>query len=263
MVLVGKNNFVRNGVNEPYPPSSPKLPHYPAIVNACGVHFFVYDKEMIKRTIPREVRYIVGIDEAGRGPLAGPVALGVACVCLDDKTFKKFSLGVRDSKKLSEKQREEWFAKMMTEKTKGNFSFAVSFASAEIIDTRGLSFAIRRALANALKKLNCSPEETLILLDGGLHAPKEFLYQKTIIHGDDIEPIISLASISAKVLRDRKMIALAKKYPEYGFERHKGYGTKAHYEALEKYGILEGIHRKSFLTTARHSFEKENSQSFR
>lgn len=193
------------------------------------------------------IKYIIGIDEAGRGPLAGSVAVGATCVSVDNKNFKKFSRGVRDSKKLSEKQREEWFVKMTFEKKLGKFDFSVAFASAKMIDTRGLSFAIRHALASALKKLNYPPEETLVLLDGGLHAPKEYLHQKTIIHGDDIEPIISLASISAKVIRDRKMRALAKKYPEYGFEKHKGYGTKAHYEAIERYGILDGIHRKSFL----------------
>jgi ribonuclease HII len=196
---------------------------------------------------PKNVHYIVGIDEAGRGPLAGWVAVGVACVFVDNKNFKKFSRGVRDSKKLSEKQREEWFVKMTSEKKNGKFNFAVSFASAKMIDTRGLSFAIYHALASALKKLNLPQEETLVLLDGGLHAPKEYIHQKTIIHGDDIESIISLASICAKVTRDRKMRVLAKKYPEYGFEKHKGYGTKEHYRAIKKYGILEEIHRKSFL----------------
>lgn len=200
--------------------------------------------------IPKGIHYLVGIDEAGRGPLAGSVAVGVACVFLGDKNFKKFSRGVRDSKKLSEKQREEWFAKMTEEKGKGKgFDFSVAFAGPEMIDVRGLSFAIRHALANALKKLRIPPEETFVLLDGGLRAPEEYLHQKTIIHGDDLEPIISLASIAAKVSRDKRMRALAKKYTEYGFEKHKGYGTKAHYEAIGKYGILEGIHRKSFLGT--------------
>jgi ribonuclease HII len=207
--------------------------------------FFVYDKEM---KIPKGVQYIIGIDEAGRGPLAGPVSLGVACFCAGDfRRFKKFSAGVRDSKKLSEKQREEWFVKMEEETALTEFSFAVSFSSSTMIDSRGLSFAIRRALAGALNKISCPPEQTLVLLDGGLHAPEEYIFQETIIHGDDIEPIISLASIAAKVSRDRKMRALAKKYPEYGFEKHKGYGTKAHYQVIEKYGILEKIHRKSFL----------------
>jgi ribonuclease HII len=207
--------------------------------------FFVY---YVKMKIPKGVRYLVGVDEAGRGPLAGTVAVGVACVFFGDKNFKKFSRGVRDSKKLSERQREEWFVKMAKEKGKGKgFDFSVAFAGSEMIDTRGLSFAIRHALANALKKLRLPPEEAFILLDGGLRAPKKYLHQKTIIHGDDLEPIISLASVAAKVSRDKRMRALAKKYTEYGFEKHKGYGTKAHYEAIEKYGILEGIHRKSFL----------------
>ncbi|MFA5830975.1 MAG: ribonuclease HII [Candidatus Paceibacterota bacterium] len=198
--------------------------------------------------IPKGAEYVIGIDEAGRGPLAGPVSLGVACFCADDiRRFKKFSAGVRDSKKLSEKQREEWFAKMEEEMTLAEFSFAVSFSSSAVIDSRGLSFAIRRALSDALSALSRPPERTLVLLDGGLHAPEEYIFQETIIHGDDIEPIISLASIAAKVSRDRKMRALAKKYPEYGFEKHKGYGTREHYEMIEKYGVLEGVHRKSFL----------------
>ncbi|MCX6738466.1 MAG: ribonuclease HII [Candidatus Parcubacteria bacterium] len=198
--------------------------------------------------IPKDIQYVVGIDEAGRGPLAGPVSVGAVCFSVHDiRRFKKFSFGVKDSKKLTAEKREAWFLKIEKEMIAEKFSFAVAFSSSEMIDTRGLSFAIRNALAEALMKLACPPESTLVLLDGSLHAPKEYLFQKTIIHGDDIEPIISLASIGAKVLRDREMIALSQQYPEYGFERHKGYGTKKHYEMIEKYGILEGIHRKSFL----------------
>ena len=197
----------------------------------------------------KEIKYLVGIDEAGRGPLAGPLALGVFCVSVGNKTFKRFSKGVRDSKKLNEEQRDEWYEKIQREQEKqdGEVLFAVSFASAEMIDEKGLTFATKFALANALKKLKCQCHETVVLLDGGLHAPKEYIFQKTIIHGDDIEPIISLASIVAKVSRDKKMYTLAKKYPEYGFEKHKGYGTKMHYERIEQYGIIEGIHRKRFL----------------
>jgi ribonuclease HII len=206
--------------------------------------------------VTSNIKYIIGIDEAGRGPLAGSVAVGTFCISADNKNFKKFSRGVRDSKKLSEEQREAWFIKMTLEKKLGKIDFAVAFTNAEMIDTKGLSFAIRHALASALKKLNLPPEETLVLLDGGLHAPKEYINQKTIIHGDDIEPIISLASISAKVTRDRKMRTLAKKYPEYGFEKHKGYGTKAHYKAIAKYGILEGVHRKSFLKSIKSKVYK-------
>ncbi len=197
--------------------------------------------------ISKSIRYIVGIDEAGRGPLAGPVAVGAFCVRADFlRDFKKFSTGVKDSKKLSEKKREEWFAKIQSEKKLGNFSFAVTFASNEMIDKRGLTFAIRYALASSLKKLSCPPPETLVLLDGGLRAPEEYIYQETIIKGDEKEPVISLASIAAKVLRDRKMVVLAKRHPQYGFEKHKGYGTVAHYEAIARFGILS-IHRKSFL----------------
>jgi len=198
--------------------------------------------------IPKGIQYIIGIDEAGRGPLAGPVSVGAACFRISKRRrFVLFSKGVKDSKKLNEKQREVWFAKIEKEVFSEKFSFAVSFSSSEMIDTYGLSFAIKSALSKAIAKLSCPPESTLVLLDGSLHAPEEYIFQKTIIHGDDIEPIISLASIAAKVLRDRKMVALSKKYPEYGFERHKGYGTKKHYEMIKKYGILSGIHRKTFL----------------
>ncbi len=211
---------------------------------SVGGSFLCIMKEM---KTPKNIRYIVGIDEAGRGPLAGPVAVGAFSVCADFlHDFKKFSAGVKDSKQLTEKKREEWFAKIRKEKKEKKFSFAVSFASAGMIDKRGLSFAVRHALAASLKKSNCPPAQTLVLLDGGLRAPEEYAYQKTIIKGDEKEPVIALASIAAKVLRDRKMVALSKKYPEYGFEKHRGYGTAAHYEAISKYGVLE-VHRKSFL----------------
>lgn len=195
---------------------------------------------------PKNIEYVVGIDEAGRGPLAGPLALGAFCVRADSRAFRKFCVGVKDSKKLSERKREEWFIKIESEKKLGNISFAVAFASPEMIDKRGLTFSIRHALALSLKKLACPPNQTLVLLDGGLHAPEEYTYQETIIKGDEKEPVISFASIAAKVLRDRKMVALAKRHPQYGFEKHKGYGTAAHYEAIEKYGVLD-FHRKSFL----------------
>ncbi len=198
--------------------------------------------------IPKGIEYVIGIDEAGRGPLAGPVSVGAVCFCVSKRRrFSLFSKGVRDSKKLSEKQREEWFIRIEKEVSLKKFSFAVSFSSSEMIDTRGLSFAIRNALLETLEKLACPYKKTLILLDGSLHAPKEYPYQKTIIHGDDIEPVISLASIVAKVLRDRKMRAISQQYPEYGFERNKGYGTKKHYEMLRKYGVLKGVHRNTFL----------------
>jgi ribonuclease HII len=198
--------------------------------------------------IPKGVQYVIGIDEAGRGPLAGPVFVGAFCFLAEDvRRFRKFSFEVKDSKKLNEKQREAWFAKMEKAAATGKFSYATASSSSEMIDEKGLSFAIRSALEETLVKLARPPESTLVLLDGLLHAPKEYIFQETIIHGDDIEPIISLASIAAKVSRDKVMIALGGKHPEYGFERHKGYGTKEHYEKIEKHGMLDKIHRKSFL----------------
>ncbi len=192
------------------------------------------------------MKFLIGVDEAGRGPLAGPVAVGVAVVAEGFDVMKEFK-GVADSKKLSEKKREEIFEMLEARVALGDARFAVEFESAEMIDKEGIVPAINKALARGVNKLapNDGFTKSIILLDGGLHAPKEYS-QETIINGDDLVPIISLASIVAKVLRDRLMLELAIKYPEYGFEKHKGYGTKLHYEMLKKYGPC-AIHRKSFL----------------
>lgn len=196
------------------------------------------------------MKFIIGVDEAGRGPLAGPVAVGVVIVPEGFDVEKEFK-GVADSKKLSEKKREKIF-EMLEARTKlGDINFTVEFESAETIDREGISVAIRKALARGIE--SCGNQMSTkswtsdfhVLLDGGLHAPPEYL-QETIINGDELVPIISLASIAAKVSRDRLMLELAVKYPEYGFEKHKGYGTKLHYEMLKKYGPC-AIHRKSFL----------------
>jgi ribonuclease HII len=191
--------------------------------------------------------FLIGIDEAGRGPLAGPIAVGAFSIKSKD-ILKKFK-GVKDSKQLSEKQREEWFKQIKNEKAKGKISFAVSFSSAGTIDTKGLTHATKAALNRCLKRLEkhgFAAKNSRILLDGSLYAPSRYKNQKTIIDGDAKEPSIALASICAKVLRDRKMKRLAKKFPHYGFEIHKGYGTKAHYKAIKKYG-MSPIHRRSFL----------------
>lgn len=186
----------------------------------------------------------IGIDEVGRGPIAGPVAVG-AFTILDPKASKLFR-GVKESKQLTETQREEWFSVIEKAKKDGHVDFCVTFQSEKIIDTRGLSFAIKKALSISLNSLEINPNEALVLLDGGLKAPAEYVNQKTIIKGDEKEKVIALASICAKVLRDRKMNKLAKKYSEYGFEMHKGYGTKAHYMAIIQFGLLD-THRRSFL----------------
>ncbi len=193
-------------------------------------------------------KFVIGIDEAGRGPLAGPVSVGAVAVkkTIYNSRPKKEFKGIRDSKKLSEKEREKWFTKLKKFKDEKVINYAVSFSSAKVIDEKGIVFAIRRALARSLKKLNLRPGACEVLLDGSLYAPKEYKNQKTIIHGDDKIPLISSASIIAKVSRDRKMKRFAKKYPKYNFEKHKGYGTKAHYRAIKKHGLSE-IHRRSFL----------------
>jgi ribonuclease HII len=152
----------------------------------------------------------------------------------------------RDSKKLSEGQREKWYEIAKDLEKQGKIFFHISFVSNKIIDKKGISYSLKWAINNSLKKLKLKPEETRILLDGGLRAPEKFKNQKTIIKGDDKEPIISLASIVAKVTRDRYMKKFAKTYPDYGFEKNKGYGTEKHIKALKKYGI-SAIHRRSFL----------------
>lgn len=193
-------------------------------------------------------RHIIGIDEAGRGPLAGPVAVGavkLSASSLKLKANKGWFRGIKDSKKLSEKQREIWFEKMKIAKKEGWLAYAVVMGSAQEIDRRGIVPTISHALARCLKKIGADPEKSRVLLDGGLKAPAEYLHQKTIIKGDEKEPMIALASIAAKVTRDRLMKRLAKKCLGYGLEVHKGYGTAAHRQALHRRG-LSVIHRKSF-----------------
>lgn len=196
-----------------------------------------------------KAQFLVGIDEAGRGPLAGPVAVAAFAVPIELQhlLLKLFPGGrIRDSKKLSPKRREEIFKRLKQAKFRGEISLAVSFGSAALIDRKGLAFAVRQTLAQSLTKLCIKPSEALVLLDGSLKAPKKFKNQRTIIKGDEKEAVIALASIVAKVSRDRKMRLFAEKYSGYGFEVHKGYGTEAHYRALKRKGLCP-IHRKSFL----------------
>lgn len=192
-------------------------------------------------------KYIIGIDEVGRGPLAGPVAVGAVCIYAEHHTkVKKLFPVVKDSKKLTAKKREEWAKKIRDAETLGYLSFAVTFVAPSVIDKKGLSYAIHTAIEKSLSAIEHEAGEAKVLLDGGLCAPTHYLNQETIIKGDEKELAIALASIVAKVARDARMILLARKFPEYGFEKHKGYGTRAHYEAIKKNGITPH-HRKSFL----------------
>ncbi|MCE9644301.1 ribonuclease HII [Candidatus Parcubacteria bacterium] len=196
----------------------------------------------MSRSSPEKHIFVVGIDEAGRGPLAGPVAVGACRIRRGEE--RRFA-GFRDSKKLSEKNREAWLLRMREWKKEGVIDYAVCFASARVIDREGIVPAVRSALARALGKLVPDSGNTQVLLDGGLKAPSEFKNQKTIIKGDEKEPSIALASIAAKVSRDRLMKRLAKKYPKYAFEVHKGYGTLVHRTAIRAFG-LSPEHRISF-----------------
>lgn len=191
-----------------------------------------------------KARILIGVDEVGRGPIAGPVAVG-ALVFLKPEAKRLFR-GVKESKQLSEEKRKQWFKVIQKAQKSGHVDFKVSFQSQKIIDTKGLSYAIKTALNRSLNSLQINPAQARVLLDGGLRAPILYLNQQTIIKGDVKEMVIALASICAKVLRDQRMNFLAKKYPLYGFEKHKGYGTKGHYLAIRKYGMLE-THRRSFV----------------
>ncbi len=182
------------------------------------------------------MKYVVGIDEAGRGPLAGPVA--IAAVVMPAGAKSKASK-VRDSKKLNYKQREEIYSGL-------KLKFVCSLVGEKIIDKLGIVRAVRIGIKRCLKRLNFAPACCRILLDGSLKAPARYRNQKTIIKGDERVQIIALSSIVAKVRRDRRMIKLSQKYPAYDFHVNKGYGTRAHYRALKKHGPSP-IHRRSFL----------------
>lgn len=201
---------------------------------------------MAKRAVKK---HIIGVDEVGRGPLAGPVAVGAVFIYAEhySKVSKMFPV-VKDSKKLTAKSRDAWLLKIFEAEKKGFLVSSVQFVSSLEIDDEGIVLSIRKALARAIKKVKMfqSASSLQLLLDGGLRAPVSYEHQKTIIKGDEKELAVALASIVAKVARDRKMIKLSKKFPQYGFEKHKGYGTKGHYEAIGKYGITKH-HRKSYL----------------
>lgn len=188
--------------------------------------------------------YLVGVDEAGRGPLAGPVAVGVARVAVGYDILAAFP-GLNDSKKLTDKKRSALFEILQREVKAGHVRVRVCLSSETVIDQKGIAYAVRSALTRGVVALLPDPAEGKVLLDGSLHAPKEY-EQQTIIGGDGKEPVIMLAALAAKVTRDRIMEKLAKEHPAYGFEGHKGYGTKAHIAAIQEHGVC-AVHRKSFI----------------
>lgn len=193
-----------------------------------------FENDFILSGLESEPQYICGVDEAGRGPLCGPVS--VAAVIMPKGLIID---GVNDSKKLTEKKREELFDVII----KNAISYSIVFEDEKTIDEINILNATLQAMNKAINNLN--PKADFALIDGNRNKGIE-IPNKTVVKGDSKSHSIACASILAKVARDRLLIEYDKKYPEYGFKNHKGYGTKAHYEAIEKYGILP-IHRKSFL----------------
>jgi ribonuclease HII len=193
-----------------------------------------------------QTKYLIGIDEVGRGPLAGPVTVGVVKVKVKNiPIIKKKLLGITDSKQLSEQKRIEFVSILKDLQQEGLISFTTSSVSAALIDTCGISWAIQTALNRALRRLQPTSLKTQVFLDGGLRAP-EVYEQETIIKGDASNFLIATASVLAKVTRDEKMKRYAQRYPNYRLEKHKGYGTKEHRDLIQCYGVSD-IHRKSWI----------------
>lgn len=179
--------------------------------------------------------YICGVDEAGRGPLCGPVVAAAVILpkhgCIE---------GVNDSKKISEKKREKLYDDIM----KGAIAVGVGISDVDVIEKVNILNATKIAMKKAIESLSIKPD--YVLIDGNQKIDIEIL-QETVVSGDAKSESIASASIIAKVTRDRVLRKFDEIYPEYGFAKHKGYGTKAHIEAIKKYGLTP-IHRKSFCT---------------
>lgn len=190
------------------------------------------------------MRVVLGIDEAGRGPLAGPLAVGVVAVEEGFDILAAFP-GLNDSKKLTEKKREALFAQLQEEMRTGNVRAVVTLSSPRMIDDKGVTYAVSHAVTRGVRKLLPEASAGKVFLDGLLKAPPEY-EQETVIGGDALIPAIMLASVAAKVTRDRYMKKLHEEFPAYGFDVHKGYGTKAHFAALKELGPCEA-HRMLFL----------------
>lgn len=178
--------------------------------------------------------YICGIDEVGRGPLAGPVVAGAVILPKDCDI-----LYLNDSKQLSEKKREELYSVIMEKAV----SVGLGFSSHELIDEINILQATYAAMREAVSKLDPAPD---LLLNDAVKIPELTMAQVPIIKGDTLSASISAASIVAKVTRDRMMVKYDEIYPEYGFAKNKGYGSSEHIEALKKYGPTP-IHRRSFI----------------
>ena len=181
-----------------------------------------------------EIKVICGVDEAGRGPLAGPV-VAAACILPDGFVIE----GLNDSKKLTEKKRDKLFDVIIA----NAIDYSIASASVEEIEEINILNAAMLAMKRAINGLKSKPD--LALIDGNTSRGFD-VKTETVVGGDAKSPSIAAASILAKVTRDRMCYEFDKEYPEYGFAKHKGYGTKLHTEAIKAYGVTP-IHRPSFL----------------
>ena len=199
------------------------------LTNLKKIEEDIYNKE-------KNFKYICGIDEAGRGPLAGPVV--VASVIMPRDSMIE---GVNDSKKVSEKKREKLYDVILEEA----ISYGVGIIDQNEIDEINILNATKKGLTKSINELKIKPD--LILVDALTHIDTNGIPYESIIKGDAKSYSIAAASIIAKVTRDRIMREWDKIYPQYGFEKHKGYGTAAHISAIKEYGLCP-LHRKSFTT---------------
>ena len=193
------------------------------------------DFELEKQAVSNGFSYVCGVDEAGRGPLAGPVCAAAVIFAPDTELD-----GVNDSKKLSEKKREALFD-VICQKA---LAYSIAFASVEEIEEHNILNATYLAMNRAIEGLKIKADFALI---DGNRIPKDIKIDcQTVVKGDSKSLSIAAASILAKVTRDRLLMEYHEKYPQYNFAKHKGYGTAEHMEAIRKYGISE-VHRPSFL----------------
>ncbi|MCR5646933.1 MAG: ribonuclease HII [Acholeplasmatales bacterium] len=209
--------------------------------NKEEINLYHYEEELYDSGY----KNVCGIDEAGRGPLAGPVVVA-ACIM---PPFLRIE-GINDSKQLSEKKREELYKIIVKEA----LAYSIVFINEKDIDELNILNATKKGMLKCLEELKVNPDYVLI---DAVDLGELKIESKAIVHGDALSASIAAASILAKVSRDHYMEAMDKKYPNYGFARHKGYGTKAHLEALEKYGPC-AIHRKTF-TPVNKYFSKQLS----
>ena len=193
------------------------------------------DREFDLRKRSESIRIICGTDEAGRGPLAGPVAAG-ACILPEGYVPE----GLDDSKKLTEKRREALFDEI----TRRALAYKIVFITPQEIDERNILWATMDGMAQAVAGLELRPDH--VLIDGNRCPPGLVQTAESVVKGDANSASIAAASILAKVSRDRYMLELDKQYPQYQLAKHKGYPTKLHYELIARYGI-QPFYRRSFL----------------